>query len=130
MATTDRVRCDHISYVLGCPTCTREQDLAVEAIRRAGFNPAGDEIERLKLQVERLERERDEYQARLHTANERLNGMTSAASSAAATTVTAIERIQKMEKVVEAAIAWHQGGPHAKLSDEVREWLKYKKTWA
>jgi len=87
-------------------------------------------VEALREKLERAERERDDYQSECHTLNERLKGMTSAASSAAASTVTAIERIQEMEKVVLAAETWAQGGPHAALNEAVREWQRFRRSWS
>lgn len=88
-------------------------------------------------QVAKLERllkeaveERDHYRDKTHELAERLSAMTSAASSAASSTVTALERIQRMEVVLNAAIAWRNGGTHANLTDAVNDWLDYKKTWA
>lgn len=53
-----------------------------------------------------LERDRDHYRDEVHSLNEKMRGMTSAASSAAASTVIAIDRIQELLLVVDAAVAW------------------------
>jgi chromosome segregation ATPase len=87
-------------------------------------------VDELQAKIRRTERERDEYQAQVHTLTERVSAMTSAASSAAASTVTAIERIQEMEKVLKAAEAWVMGGSHAALVEAVQVWKKYKGSWS
>lgn len=76
------------------------------------------------------QRELAEWKAAAADLQQRLDAMKSAASSAAATTITAIERIQEMEKVVNAAVNWHQGGQHHKLTDAVRTWLNFRKSWS
>lgn len=86
-------------------------------------------MEEILKKLEALEQDVEYYRDQLHTANERIGMMTSAASSAAATTVTAIERIQEMEKVVNEAIEWYQGNDND-LRAVVGAWLKYKGTWS
>lgn len=79
---------------------------------------------------EDLRREVEYYRDQLHTANERIRMMTSAAASAAASTVTAIERIQEMEKVVNAAVECARTGERKELKRAVDFWLKHKGTWS
>lgn len=66
-----------------------------------------DKVERIERELDEARRDRDTYQAQVHTLTERARNMTSAATSAAASTVKAIERIQEMEPVVKAATTWH-----------------------
>lgn len=67
-----------------------------------------DDLRNARAALQRVERERDEYQGQAHSLEERVRNMTSAASMAAASTVKAIERIQELEPVVDAAVNYHE----------------------
>lgn len=66
------------------------------------------DVPALIVRATRAELSRDEYASHVHQLTERVNRMTSAASSAAASTVTALDRIQELMLVVDAALGWRK----------------------